>query len=420
MTEAATPARQQPQQMTESRKLRAWFEQDDVRQMVNDTLPWGNADKFIAQMLVALDDPKLVNCTAKSKFKAVHLCATLGLIPALQHVALFERNVKVNKNPERWEKQVAVMPQWQGFDALMRRVPGVLDIQRDLVHVNDEFSYRNGVLYHEYDPFSEDREIKSLDDIRGGWLRVIFSDGRPDKIHFVSVAKIKKRRLCSKPDRDGNYPIWDAWPEEQALKTLYRDAYQRRVVPIDTIEQQLASVAGAEDEVLDNDPRRLQAGFAEGTVIDVHPQEEHVRFNQRPSRSQRVQERLASPLDDEPPTSGEADPASEETEPAVNATEEVPAEQHRKFGEAPKKSEAKQAEAQPAAEQSSESERYTQAVLNAIAEAGSSQLLDEILKKCDPAKLVPGGMETVGDAIDAREKELKGEAESNGGQLFEG
>jgi phage RecT family recombinase len=223
--------------------LTAWLANDAAKEriadMVGDIMPPG---QFISHMLTAFQDDKIQKCDDRSKFEAVHKCAALGLLPTLDQVRLIP-----------YGNKCTVMPQWQGYKALMERHPAILEVSAHLVHVSDSFAFVDGYAKHEYDPFDAKRTIKGLPDIRGGYCVIQYRDGRPPKYHFTPVAHITKARACAKTTN-----IWDAWFEQMALKTCYRDCYARRAVPIDPlVQQRLASATAADDAVLCNDPRRI-------------------------------------------------------------------------------------------------------------------------------------------------------------------
>lgn len=287
--------------------LRAWFEQPKIKLGIKNALGgWMNADSFIAQILISLNDQSLDGCSDESKFEAAHLCAALGMLPSLQQVALIPRNDK------RKGRIVTVMPQWQGFQALMLRAPGVLDVNADLIHIDDDYDYdpTTRQLKHKYDPFDENRSIRSFDDIKGGYLVVSWKDrSRPDKFHFVTKSTIMKARDCS-PDfqRNGDTAIWVKWFRVQSLKTVYRDAYARRIIPIDPlVAQKIEKAVEAEDKALENDPNRV------GTQEDSNIIDGEIVQRTKSSRSDQVAASMAGQK--EPATPPEEKPDQSEISP---------------------------------------------------------------------------------------------------------
>lgn len=298
---------------TQPKGLRAWFAQNEVRVGIKNALGgWMDENSFIAQLLISLHDQNLDGCTDQSKFEAAHECAALGMLPSLGQVALIPRNMR-DKG-----RCVTVMPQWQGFQALMLRNQEVLDVSAELVHINDEYEYdpTRKQLKHKYDPFDEDRQFNSFDDIRGGYMVVLWKDEkRPPKFHFVSKETMIKARDCS-PDfqRNGPTAIWNKWFKEQCYKTVYRNAYARRVVPIDPlVAQKMEKIIAAEDKVLENDPNRV------GTQDESNVIDGEIVQRSKSSRSDQVAESMGKKKA-APQAGAEAPPsaAKEDAEKSVN------------------------------------------------------------------------------------------------------
>lgn len=230
-----------------------WLRSNDVRERIGNALGgWMTGEEFTSQMLIAFQTPAIKATSPKSQYEAAHTCASLQLVPTLGHVALIPRNntvdgMKVN--------QCTVMVQWQGYHAIMMRNAEVMDIEARLVIEGDEFEFdgtKNEVLYHQYDPFDEKRKLDpELKNLRGGYLVITFVNGSK-KYHLATGMHIRKSRACAQTKT-----IWNQWAEQMALKTIYRDAYARRVVPIDPlVEQRLKRAVDLDDKTLDNQPTR--------------------------------------------------------------------------------------------------------------------------------------------------------------------
>lgn len=230
-------------QTTKPTGLSAWVANEDVRgkfaAMLGDTIP---VDQFVSHMMTAFQDANVVRCSDISKYQAIHECAVLSLLPTLGQVSLIP-----------YGDELKAMPQWQGYKAVMERHPLIEEVMGVLVHVDDMVSYCNGELYHEYDPLDAAREIKSAADIRGGYCRIIYTTGRPPKYHFTTVAHIVKAQGCAKTQN-----VWTKWYEQMAMKTLYRDCYARRAVPIDPlVGERLKQITKFDDINLGNNPDRV-------------------------------------------------------------------------------------------------------------------------------------------------------------------
>ena len=136
-----------------------------------------------------------------------------------------------------------------------------------LVHRRDSFSWSsvNHVLRHEYDPFDDQRIYdKTFSALQGAYLRIeYFDSARMEKYHFLSTADIIKRRSCAMTKE-----IWDKWPQEMALKTVFRDAWGRRVVPIDPAAGGTGLGKAMEAENQLTDPSRVVVSQAKTSRVE--------------------------------------------------------------------------------------------------------------------------------------------------------
>ena len=134
----------------------------------------------------------------------------------------------------------------------MERHPSILELTPYLVHKKDSYSFHNGAMVHEYDPFDDSRSIETFSDIAGGYVKIEYVDGRPPK-YFTATAKyIQKCAGCAQTQN-----VWKKWFEQQALKTVIRACYARRAVPIDPFaDKALKLLTEREDAIMGNDPNR--------------------------------------------------------------------------------------------------------------------------------------------------------------------
>lgn len=289
--------------------LREMFERPSIVEGVHSALAgYMDARQFLSQMLIAFASEAIQPCTLNSKFEAAHQCAALGLLPSLQQVALIPREIKGKG------LCCTVMPQWQGFQALMLRHPDVLSVKAVLVHSKDQYDYDpiTEAITHRFDPFDSDRIFKDFADVRGGYLVVRYKDGRQPLYHYVTTETMKKAKACS-----AGGTIWTKWFYEQCLKTVYRNAYARRVVPIDhLVHAKLQQLQELEDDALDNDPNR---------VIEVQPAAiVHQPEKPKKSRTQQVAANMAPAPEEVPEQKSEpqVDPPAEPA-PELDAVEAV-------------------------------------------------------------------------------------------------
>jgi len=243
-------------------RLSTWVKRPDVYNQIAAAVgPLMPADQFIAHAMVSFQQPGKTgrrgyepgprDCSPASKLKCLYEMAAMVLLPTLGQVALIARNSDDSDDGP----QLSCMPQWQGYKAIMERHPAVLQVTAKLVHIGDVFDYDADtgiVTRHTFDPFDPERIIKP-ETIKGGYLKVTYRDGRPPLYHIVKVAQIEKARKCAQQQY-----IWNDWYEEMALKTIYRNAYGRRVVPVDPmVAHRLEKLTAADDALLGNDPSRV-------------------------------------------------------------------------------------------------------------------------------------------------------------------
>lgn len=233
-------------------KISNWVRMPEVQNRILSALNESiKPEYFFAQIEISFQDPEVQKCTARSQYEALHRCAAMGLLPSLDHVALIPR-----KNGNYFE--LDVMPEWRGYKAIMERHPLVFTVDAQLVHVNDEYTFEGGILKHTFDPFSADRVIRSVKDIKGGYAVITWKDGRPPKYHFCTADYIDKCMSCAQTKN-----VWNKWFEQQARKTLYNSCYRANHIPVDpAVEAHMGTVISVDNEYLGNDPNRVPSSGA--------------------------------------------------------------------------------------------------------------------------------------------------------------
>lgn len=228
-------------------KLSVWLAQETVRNTISNALAgYVDPDKFLSHILIHIQSkPELAECSVSSQYTAIHTCAMLGLLPGFTQVALIPR-----------AKQLTVMPQWQGLKSLMERHPDVDEVCKPmLVHVRDKIAWAGEgddirPSGHAFDPLDPERKIESIKDILGGYVKIRMRDGT-NRYHVIRADYIQKCMNCAQTKN-----VWSAWFEQQAMKTVLRSAYSRRIIPIDPLVQgRVEAFLSHEDQLLGNDPR---------------------------------------------------------------------------------------------------------------------------------------------------------------------
>jgi recombination protein RecT len=135
---------------------------DELRPEFAKTLPVNiTPDAFIRNVHTAIQlQPDLLECTPRSLFASCMKAANDGLILDGREAALIVRNVKVSKNPDRWEKQATYQPMVQGLMKLARNSGEISSITAQVVYKNDKFLYAlgdNERIEHEPAPIDQDQ-----------------------------------------------------------------------------------------------------------------------------------------------------------------------------------------------------------------------------------------------------------------------
>lgn len=224
-------------------QLSKWVAQDEARDRVaailGDTIP---VDQFLGHILTEFQDPKFSQCSDKSKFDALHEAAALGLSPRLGQIVFVP-----------YKGILKATPQWQGYKAVMERHPKIEEVTATLVHVSDDFCCDGTSVVHTFNPLDSNRVVESAKDLQGGYCTIYYSTGRPPKYHFVPISYISKAQACAQ-----SQSIWTKWYKQMAIKTLYRDCYARRAVPVDPlVGEKLDRLTKLDDINLGNDPNRV-------------------------------------------------------------------------------------------------------------------------------------------------------------------
>ena len=227
--------------------IKAWMGTPKFKRRIDEALmgilP---GDAFAEQCIMVARDKELSRCSPDSLLRAFLQCAQLGLMPGPQKmVHLIAR-----------DQAVDVMISARGYKTLMERLPSVKRIKAELVHVRDTFArhderHDDGRPQHEYDRFDRSRTFKGIDDLAGVYLEVRFADGDRDWF-FLGAETVREVRSCSKGWERPTHP-WSRWFGAMALKTVYRQAWNRMFLPAapDTLNLAIASADKADRLAMD-------------------------------------------------------------------------------------------------------------------------------------------------------------------------
>lgn len=198
--------------------------------------------EFQASALQAATDPALSQCSPVSLFMSIIKVAELGLLPGstAKHVALIPRAGSID-----------VQPMFRGYLYLMRKIPGVANVECVLVHDTDTLVYDHEsrqVVRHEYpaDPFSRGfypptKSGLQGTGLRGGYCRFIFADGTVRDLLCPGEHIIKAMGAAKTKN------VWSQWFELMALKTVANYACARLPTFLDVDQGPLAYIEAVRD-----------------------------------------------------------------------------------------------------------------------------------------------------------------------------
>ncbi len=198
--------------------------------------------EFQASALQAATDPKLRDCSPVSLFMSIIKVAELGLLPGptAKHVALIPRAGSID-----------VMPMFRGYLYLMRKIPGVANVECVLVHDTDTLVYDHEsrqVVQHDYpaDPFSRGFTAPGKSGLqgtglRGGYCRFIFTDGTVRDLLCPGEHIVKAMGAAQTKN------VWNQWFELMALKTVANYACARLPTFLDVDQGPLAYIEVVRD-----------------------------------------------------------------------------------------------------------------------------------------------------------------------------
>lgn len=210
--------------------------------------PGVNPDRFQRVVMTAIQQkPELAQADRQSLYLASLRAAADGLLPDGREGAFVEYNVKVGRNPDRWEKRVQWMPMVAGV--IKRLATADITIDAQLVHENDEFEQVLGddaAIHHKAPRLGSPRG-----EILGVYAIAKLANGMVMR-EVMDTDAIEQVRECSR-DKDG---IWKKWYGEMARKTVIRRLAKR--LPI--LDPKVAETIQRDDELYDFAAANADAG----------------------------------------------------------------------------------------------------------------------------------------------------------------
>jgi recombination protein RecT len=254
---------------------------DARSQALVDLLPdAAAASRFKRVVIQALiKNPELLECTPDSVVLSVFEAAAQGLEPtgAAGGAHLVPYNVKVAKNPDRWEKQAQLIPDYRGVIRLVTKPPSeVLSLEARVVKEGDEFDYRLGTdaFVHHVPSLAAERSAKATTHVYAV-ARLKNGERIPDVMDRAEVAKIQTR------GRGAAFSPWATDWDEMAKKTVIK-----RIAKNLPVRPEIRSILVREDEMSGIEPEAATGAAPSGltkvsrlaqrlsaTPVDAAPEE---------------------------------------------------------------------------------------------------------------------------------------------------
>lgn len=171
-------------------------------------------DAFHASINQALrTDPKILHCTMVSIVNACIESAYDGTRLDGKEAALVAHDVKISKNPDRYEKQAEYFPMVRGLIKKIIESGAAIGMEVDVIHRNDKHRIVRGTspdIYHE----------PLLEGDRGPIIAAYSIALLPEGyriFEFMTLAQIQEVQKEAKTDY-----VWKKWFGEMAKKTVTR------------------------------------------------------------------------------------------------------------------------------------------------------------------------------------------------------
>jgi recombination protein RecT len=217
---------------------------DANSQALVDLLPDAAAvSRFRRVVIQALmKTPELLDCTPESVVRSVFEAAAMGLEPtgASGGAHLVPYNVKVSKNPDRYEKQAQLIPDYRGVIRLVTKPPSeVVSLEARVVKEGDEFGYQLGTdAFVQHVPsLLPDRSAKATTHVYAV-ARLKNGERIPDVMDRAEIEKIQHR------GRGSAFSPWATDWDEMGKKTLIK-----RISKNLPVRPEIRSILVREDEL---------------------------------------------------------------------------------------------------------------------------------------------------------------------------
>lgn len=227
----------------------------------------------VAMTAIAMN-PDLLNADRESLYQSLTKAAQDGLLPDKREGALVIYKVKKKVDGrDEWVEAVQWMPMVAGILKKIRQSGEIASISAHAVYENDEFDYILGDHEEIHHKPTQGQPGK----IKGAYCIVALKDGFKVR-DYMPWWRIEKAKAVAKTKY-----VWDAWPDEMAIKTVIK--HIAKVLPQSTdIEaaftrddtaqfQATAALLGANGDAPPARPVPLtaQALLGDGTLANDNP-----------------------------------------------------------------------------------------------------------------------------------------------------
>jgi recombination protein RecT len=201
------------------------------------------ATRFRRVVLQALiKNPELLECTPESVVLSVFEAAAQGLEPtgAAGGAHLVPYNVKVSKNPDRYEKRAQLIPDYRGVIRLVTKPPSeVTSLEARVVKEGDEFSYTLGTdaHVHHVPSMAPARSEKATTHVYA-IARLKSGASIPDVEDRAGIERVQKR------GRGSAFSPWSTDWDEMAKKTIIK-----RISKVLPVRPEIRSILVRDDEL---------------------------------------------------------------------------------------------------------------------------------------------------------------------------
>lgn len=183
-----------------------------------------------ASVVAVTDNPRILQCTRESVFKAIRTLAGAGLVPDGREAAIVP-----------FGKEAQAMPMVFGLIKVARNSGKISSLWAEVVYEGERLEVGmedgNRIWKHVTDDGDPIDAMSRGGEIRGAYAVAKMTD-KTVEFQPMSHAEIEKRRKVSRTQKDpGATGIWGQWYEEMAKKTVIRNLVKRLPMSTEDVER---------------------------------------------------------------------------------------------------------------------------------------------------------------------------------------